>query len=357
MSRGKTGTRRNEPPFLRYSFNKAQENYKNVKESSSLKRLWIFLFISAQMFTISCSSDLPVKPAGKATQAITCNGLRSYSLLDVELVFINEFSDKHVSLIQDAVAKWQTILYANYELGTQQIPFFNYHETTWQSYGGHDITLEYATTIDDIRIYIESVPIEGTFAGVTAVDWVYRSSQLPLVSTISLDTDLLNEDDRYFRNVVLHELGHAFGFGAPFLGKHLDIWGCSQGSLEGRAFLGTHAAITFDLMGGRDFRYSKVPTSNDWLHWSEAVLGDEAMTTTMRDNDNLPISALTVAAMADLGYVVSLSAYDDYTMPPLADSLTVHFVPDSTEAAGKLNVEGHSFCKFVNKEPRQIGTR
>ena len=58
MSRGKTGTRRNEPPFLRYSFSIAQENYKNVKESSSLKRLWIFtiLLLPAQVFIFA--SDL-----------------------------------------------------------------------------------------------------------------------------------------------------------------------------------------------------------------------------------------------------------------------------------------------------------
>lgn len=325
----------------------------------------ILSLIAAQVFTVSCDSGSAIvdhqheQPAGKASQLITCNGLRSYSLLDVELVFIDEFSEHHVGLIQDAVAKWQTVLYANYELdGTQKAPFYNRKRTTWRSYGGEEIVLERGEKVDDLRVYIEATPIDGTHIGLTSVDWIY-ANQLPLISTISLDTDLLDEDDRHFYNVVLHELGHALGFGASHLGRAKNLLGCSQSSFEGRSFLGTFATMAFDLMGGRDFRYSKVPTSSDWLHWSEEIFGDEVMTPTMRDDDRLPISPLTVAAMADIGYVVNPSSYEDYTFAELADSLTVGFVPDSThvDAVGKVNIGENSDCKefkTVQREPRQI---
>ena len=49
-------------------------------------------------------------------------------------------------------------------------------------------------------------------------------------------------------------------------------------------------------------------------HWREAVFGNELMTGFLDTGSN-PISRLTIASLADLGYEVNLEAADDYSLP------------------------------------------
>ena len=66
------------------------------------------------------------------------------------------------------------------------------------------------------------------------------------------------------------------------------------------------------------------PGSDD-AHWRKSVLGTELMTQAINANArSSPLSAISIQALADLGYTVDLSLADAYRLPTaaaLAESL------------------------------------
>ena len=50
-------------------------------------------------------------------------------------------------------------------------------------------------------------------------------------------------------------------------------------------------------------------------HWRESVFGNELMTGWLNSGITNPLSRITVASMADLGYQVNMNAADSYTPP------------------------------------------
>lgn len=96
----------------------------------------------------------PHQPSGKVSQLIYCSGQRVESSFDIELAFLDEFSDKHAQLIRDAVTKWRSVIIEGHPFdGVPRAPFFNYHETTMYSYKGEEFVVPYGDRIKDLRIY------------------------------------------------------------------------------------------------------------------------------------------------------------------------------------------------------------
>ncbi|MCE2398129.1 MAG: hypothetical protein J4F34_03630 [Gemmatimonadetes bacterium] len=82
-------------------------------------------------------------------------------------------------------------------------------------------------------------------------------------------------------------------------------------------FEGKLAIEAFDEAGGDDYDGEKVPVQL-WVysHWRENVFQDEIMTPSINlENDEVPISAITLQSMADIGYEVDVSRADDYELP------------------------------------------
>ncbi len=52
-------------------------------------------------------------------------------------------------------------------------------------------------------------------------------------------------------------------------------------------------------------------------HWGENVFNDEIMTPESSPPEESPISAMTIAALADLGYGVTLASAEPYSLPTL----------------------------------------
>ena len=88
-------------------------------------------------------------------------------------------------------------------------------------------------------------------------------------------------------------------------------------------FTGTNAIAAFDAAGGTSYTGAKVPVENDEdagqvdAHWRISVFGyGELMIGTLRSSSPLlPMSAITVQSMADLGYTVNAGAADGYALP------------------------------------------
>ncbi|MCI0458891.1 MAG: hypothetical protein L0Z62_18180, partial [Gemmataceae bacterium] len=116
-------------------------------------------------------------------------------------------------------------------------------------------------------------------------------------------------------DVVLHEMGHLFGIGT--------IWQ-ALGLLTGAGttnprFLGARATAEYNALFGTSATSVPVegrpsPVGSRDGHWRESVFGNELLTPYISGSSN-PLSRVTVAALADLGYTVNLSAADTYAPP------------------------------------------
>jgi hypothetical protein len=110
-------------------------------------------------------------------------------------------------------------------------------------------------------------------------------------------------------------MAHVLGYGT--------IWSY-KGLLQGAGsinptFSGANARKEFGTLLGSSTP-TAVPVANTGgpgtrdSHWREAVFGNELMTGFINQGVN-PLSRLTIASMADLGYQVNLEVADQYTLP------------------------------------------
>ncbi len=173
--------------------------------------------------------------------------------------------------------------------------------------------------VDDILIDASGVPIDGTggILGQAGPDFLRLGSFLPIHGTMEFDTaDLASmEQSGLLRDVILHEMGHVLGFGTIWDLKGLlsgaggpnPRFTGSQATQQYRAIFNTNeTSVPVENTGGGGTRDS---------HWRESVFKNELMTGYADPPPN-PLSRITAASMADLGYVVNLNAADPYSKPP-----------------------------------------
>lgn len=115
-----------------------------------------------------------------------------------------------------------------------------------------------------------------------------------------------------FVEIVEHEMAHVLGIGTLWSLRSLVT---GIGGADPR-YTGAGAVAEWQALGGS----GSVPveaTGGDGTagaHWREAVFGNELLTGWINAGRN-PLSRLTVAALADLGYRVDLSQADPYVLP------------------------------------------
>jgi len=176
--------------------------------------------------------------------------------------------------------------------------------------------------IDDVLITICAQRMDGVgnVLGESGPEAV-RSGRdgLPYLGTVVIDTaDIAQmESAGELITVLTHEIAHVLGFGT--------LW-TSQGLLSGTrtsnpVFIGAQAIAEYNTVFGTNATGVPVEagggTGTALGHWRSSVFGNELMVGYIHDGD-MPLSSITVAAMADLGYEVNLAAADAYS--PLAAS-------------------------------------
>lgn len=170
-------------------------------------------------------------------------------------------------------------------------------------------------TIEGMVIDIQVTPIDGTngilgSAGPcrTAADGLPRAG---LMRFDSADVAGLMLDGRFVQ-VVEHEMAHVLGVGTMWSSMSLIS---GSGTSDPR-FTGSNAVTEWHALGGT----GDVPveaaggSGTAEAHWRESVFVSELMTGWLNWGTN-PISRLTIASLADLGYQVDLSQADGYTLP------------------------------------------
>jgi hypothetical protein len=179
-------------------------------------------------------------------------------------------------------------------------------------------------TVDDLLILVTLTPLDGTgnVLGASAPCYIRLQGRLPVVGLMRLDADDLDQLQTagLLQTVILHEMAHVLGFGTIWTDLNL-LADASPPPGTDPHFTGAQATTAFNAVGGASYVASlKVPVENTGgpgtvdSHWRESVFGNELMTGSV--NEVNPLSRVTVASMADLGYTVNLAAADPYTLAP-----------------------------------------
>ncbi len=177
--------------------------------------------------------------------------------------------------------------------------------------------------IDDVRIAASGVAIDGAggILGQAGPDNVRAGSFLPFSGTMQFDTaDLAAlEASGLLQDTILHEMCHVLGFGTIWTNLNLLQNPAQSGGSDPR-FTGAMATQEFNARFGTTGSSVPVeatggPGTADG-HWRESVFDNELMTGFINFPGPNPLSRVTIAQFADLGYQVALTSADSYLRAP-----------------------------------------
>jgi hypothetical protein len=189
-----------------------------------------------------------------------------------------------------------------------------------------DNSPEVDETIDDLVLFATLQPIDGpgSTLGAAGPCFIRSVGGQTIIGRMFFDVaDLeLIETNDLLDEVILHEMMHVLGFGTLWEDQGL-LADKSQATPPGvdPHFTGTQAISEFDDAGGDTYTGGKVPVENEGglgtadSHWRETVFDAELMTGFVDLGTN-PLSRISIASLADLGYVVNLAEADPYTLGP-----------------------------------------
>ena len=227
---------------------------------------------------------------------------------DIDLVFVGAAAEETRSAALQMAERWTEVITG--DLRDVPVPDNTVHCAREE--------LRYFGTVDDLVVFVEveSLPHASGFAGLCRTRDRYSPSQarryhgsiLPYMGYIVLDTELVAQGREawgreYLAEVILHEIGHALGFGTVWhrFGFLQDSDGADP------HFNGPLAIEAFDAAGGTNYTGAKVPVAARGSHWR---FGGELMGVA----GGPALSAITVQSFADLGYVVDVSRADPFRL-------------------------------------------
>ena len=125
---------------------------------------------------------------------------------------------------------------------------------------------------------------------------------------------------RWLDLIARNQLGHTLGIGSLWDIRGLLKNKSRAGEVRDTYVVSPLAQEAFDAAGGASYKGPKVPVHQHGggrnSNWRADVFGSELMSWGW--SDHVPTSAVTLQALADLGYKVDLSLADPYTLPETA---------------------------------------
>ena len=265
---------------------------------------------------------------------------------DIELVFLDDFTETHKSVLQYAVLRWMSVI-------KDDLPDYEFTQSRSGKCGDHSYEIPAGERIDDLRIYIGTFEGLGGATGYGSPSVLRNETHLPVLGCMAFDLSIAN-----LLTTGLHEIGHVLGFGTLWdeLGFYQDLDGDTH-------FNGPLAIAAFDEAGGSDYAGAKVPLeevqSGRAAHWRPSVFPNELM----GPYGGGALSAITVQSLADLGYGVDVTQADEYTLPGTTaaqasamQAVSIPAIPGDDRLNGRLasptQVEPELWCSLdAEREP------
>ncbi len=296
------------------------------------------LLLVLMLLLVACPPTPPTPPSG----------------FNIELRFLPGFPTQAKAFVQSKALFWEQIIIGDIVDAPGITDSTDCHFTSEQIPPPY--VLPPVTDVDDVVLYVGLMPTivdpnqqeqnlsDGpgkTAAVANLCKWRLQGNNrnLPIISKIEFDpADLPNvstpsQQLNLLADVTLHEMAHAFGFGTIwdlYLGLKLatpDGTRCG----ENPEFTGLNAKHEYELLGGT----GNVPLTaskerGTCGHWAEGMFEDEILTPSTNPYQLNPLSRLTIASMADLGYTVSYVKADNYrlSLPEETTNYTINLVFD-----------------------------
>ncbi len=228
---------------------------------------------------------------------------------DITAYPIADIPDDIQPHVDDAIARWEEAL-----TGDLSPAAFAFDEFEPGGCFGFGDALN-GTSLDDIimLVNIDSIDGRGSVIGQAGPCAVRGGSRLPLAGVLTLDVaDLqarVGTDN--LTDLIFHEMGHILGFGTLWGGLRTatdtdSVSFTGERAVEEWRSLGRTGNVPVEATGGEGTKNS---------HWRESVFGNEVMTGfTEAVGVFQPLSRVTIASMADLGYAVDLGVADSFSL-------------------------------------------
>lgn len=247
--------------------------------------------------------------AGIATPAVfTANGIPTISEYDIEIRYFSTLTEGQQQAFAQARAKWRAAIVAD-------IPELDLNGATCA--GSPPLT----ETVDDVLILAAVDAIDGPGGILGFAGWCHRrpvAGGLPVVGAMVFDEADIDDFGNLglLDEIVAHEMGHVLGIGTLW-----NEFGLRDGPDADPFFTGALAIQAFLDAGGGAYTGDPVPIENMggtgtiFAHWRESVFDNELMTGFINIGAN-PLSAVSIASLADMGYGIDPGAADPYLLPP-----------------------------------------
>lgn len=266
-------------------------------------------------------STLQVKGVGQGTATITViasdpNGQtavqqfrvrvrRTDTGFEIQLGLSDNVTGALASAIRAAAATWESIVSAT------EFTDLDLNDTYTCEISGTrlDVDIGY---LDDLAVVAAVIEIDGA-GGTLAIAgpcYIRTGSGSPVLGAIVFDEADIDHLAAFgdLTEVAVHEIAHILGFGL------LADWDSlieNPSSADPR-FSGALATTAFNAAGGA----GTVPVESNHAHWRESALGLELMTPQIRGGVRDPLSAITIQALADMGYRVNVGLAEAYAVSP-----------------------------------------
>ena len=272
-----------------------------------------------------------IQSPGVVGNPVTFTATGVAASFDIEIRYLTSVTSDVQQAFDSAQARWRRVIYldvldvgANIPAGIcgPGTPAFN-------------------EPIDDIVIFVQldSIDGPGNIRTQAAPCVVRGTGRLPAIGVLRLDSaDATGAaSGGYLDDLVLHEMGHVLGFGTiwPDLGLLAGAGGADP------HFVGSRTIVAFDRAGGTSYTTgAKVPAENCVgipaggcvpgirdRHWRESVFATELMSGVLDAGLVNPLSVVSAASMADLGYTVNYDASDSYATGQANQAVRAHSAP------------------------------
>ncbi len=264
-----------------------------------------------------------VQAAGVAGNPVSFAATGAAQAFNIDVRFLTAVSAGARAAFDSAEARWERMLYGELSDIALNVPAGTCAGVSVPAVN---------ETVDDLLIFVRLDSIDGPLnqLGSAGPCRIRTADTLPVLGAMRFDTaDVATFlAQGLFDEIVMHEMGHVLGFGTLWPLKSLIV-GPSQSGGPDPHFVGPAAIAAFDANGGAGYGAgAKVPVENTGGagtadgHWRESVFDRELMTGFLDGGVTNPLSVISIASLADVGYLrTNNAAAEAYVV---ANPLSLH---------------------------------